>query len=80
MKTVGPIEYRVLVIPHQYQLAALGDQLQTFNGLGAIADDIAEAVNAFDLAQTVEVGQDRFDGGEVSVEIRDEGDHGGIQW
>ena len=65
-------EHREVVVADQADVAALADQVGAGVGLGAVADDVAEAPDLVD-AGLVDRREDGFEGGLVGVDVADDG-------
>src|SRR5262249_32014059 len=69
------IEHGPLVMVAQEDHGTLHDQINTFTRIRTVADDVAQAINDFDLV-LFNVGEDRLKRFEVAMDIADEGLHG----
>ena len=65
-------EHREVVVADQADVAALADQVGAGVGLGAVADDVAEAPDLLD-AGLVDRREDGLEGGQVGVDVADDG-------
>ena len=65
-------EHREVVVADQADVAALADQVGAGVGLGAVADDVAEAPDLVD-AGVVDRREDGLEGGQVGVDVADDG-------
>ena len=59
-------------LPTRQTVAALADQLRAGVGLGAVADDVAEAPDLLDVGR-VDRPEDRLEGGLVGVDVAEDG-------
>jgi hypothetical protein len=66
------VEDAEVVVAEQRPLAALRDGVGALHRVGAVADDVPEAQDAL-AAALVDLGQHRLEGGEVRVDVADEG-------
>ena len=69
---VEPAEHRQVVVADQAEVAALADQLRAGVGLGAVADDVAEAPELLD-AGFVDRRENGLEGGLVGVDVAEDG-------
>jgi hypothetical protein len=60
------------VIPEKRPFAAFSNEVGTGNRVWTVADQIAEANDALHFA-LLNVGQDRFEGGQVRVDVTNDG-------
>ena len=65
-------ENRQIVVADQGQRAALGDEARALVGLRAVADHVAEAPGLVDPRRAPDLGEHRFEGGQVRVDVRDD--------
>src|SRR5205823_3854396 len=68
------VEHRPLIVVAQEDHLALHDQVDALARVGAVADDVAEAVDLGDVVLR-DVGQDGLECFEVAVDVADERFH-----
>ena len=66
------VEDAKVVIPQKRPFAAFSNEVGTGTRVGTVADQIAEANDALHFA-LLNVGQDRFEGGQVRVDVTNDG-------
>ncbi len=60
------------MVAHERPCAAFTDEIDAFERIGAVADDVAETDDAFD-APAFDVLKDAFEGLGVGVDVADDG-------
>ena len=71
-RDVERAEHRQVVVADQADLAALADQRRAGVGIGAVADQVAEAPDLLDAGR-LDRREDGLEGGQVGVDVADDG-------